>query len=425
MEKKSALFSAEILLILLSLVPVVLLLVFGPGVQSDFSSLSHFFGQSTALIGVTLFALTFVLSTRMKIIEDFFGGLDKVYIAHAHLGGAALILILFHPILLVLKFIPDNWRLAATYLLPAYNFWSVNFGVIALLGMILLIIATLYIKMKYHRWKLSHGFLGLVFIFALLHIFLVRGDVSRDYIFKGYYIYTTIIAIIGLSAFFYTILLKRMKSWEYSVKTVNKIGSEIYEITLAPKKQRINFRGGQFIFVKFFSEGLPKEAHPFSIAAKGNTNIRIFVKKLGDYTGRLDSILPGDKAKVEGPYGKFYSNTNTKKVWIAGGIGITPFLGMAQDLPDGAKVDLVYTVKEENDLVGADELKKLGVNVIPWVSSKDGRLTIDAVIAKTGPINGKEFYICGPKPMMDALVGGLFALKVPRQKIHWEDFAFK
>ena len=145
------------IIFLLAIIPILLLMTLGEETSwfGDYSSATQTLGEIFGLVGMTLFALTFVLSTRIKAIEDLFGGLDKVYIVHAIVGGAALVSMLFHPIFLVLKFIPSDVWQAALYLLPG-SYWSVNFGIIALMGLIFLISLTLYSRMKYNRWKFSH-----------------------------------------------------------------------------------------------------------------------------------------------------------------------------------------------------------------------------------------------------------------------------
>ena len=189
----------------IGLLPVILLLLFGP---RDFSSITFVIGQSAGLIGMTFFALSFILSTRAGWIEDLFGGLDKVLVAHGILGATATTVILLHPIFLVLKYIPDNVTLAAKYILPG-GLLSVDLGIFALLLMIVLIVMTLYAKIGYHHWKISHEFYGLVFILASLHVLLIRGNGSRDSIFAGYYWYAGIIVAIGLSGFIYSFFVRR------------------------------------------------------------------------------------------------------------------------------------------------------------------------------------------------------------------------
>jgi predicted ferric reductase len=422
------------ILLILSLAPIFLLFYFGPNINlSDYAELTHKLGQLAALIGMTMFALTFILSMRIKFIEDLFGGLDKVYVAHGMLGGTALILLVFHPILLVLKFVPSNMKLAASYILPS-NYWSTNLGIMALLGLILLIFITLYTSIKYHKWKVSHKFLGLVFILAVLHIFLVRNSGARDYIFTGYYIYATIVSLIGILGLSYTLFLKKaiVREAIYIIRSINK-EKEAYEFTLIPEKNPIAYKSGQFIFVRFYNENLSKEQHPFSIASKSNDNkIKIFVKNLGDFTSNMHHVKVGDKVAIEGPYGRFNNKTNSDQIWIAGGIGITPFIGMVEDLKEkktNNKVDLFYSVKTKEDFVSLDNIKEVEkinphFHVFPWITSEKGHLTLKGII-ENSELDRKDFYICGPQGFKNSIKDSLIESGVSENKIHMEDFSFK
>ena len=422
------------ILILLSLAPVLLLFLFGPSTQDIFSysELTHKLGQITALIGMTMFALTFILSTRIKFIEDLFGGLDKVYISHGIIGGTALILLLFHPILLVLKFVPSDINLAAAYLLPS-DYWSANFGIIALVGLILLIFITLYTSIRYHKWKISHKFLGLVFIFAVIHIFLIRNSGARDYIFSGYYVYAAIVSFIGLAGFFYTLFLKKVivKEAIYKIESIIK-EKEAYKFVFVPVNKSIEYKSGQFIFVRFYNENLSKEQHPFSIASKSNhEKIIIFVKNLGDFTSNMHHVRVGDKVAIEGPYGRFNTKQNVDQVWIAGGIGITPFIGMVEDLNEKMKnkVDLYYSVRSKEDFVALENFKeteKINPNfhVFPWITSEKGHLTMKEVI-KNSKDNNPDFYICGPSGFKNSIRDSLIEIGVNEEKIHTEEFSFR
>lgn len=429
-----------IVLIVLSLTPAVLLLAFGPEISefNSYGSITHGVGEICGLVGMTMFALTFVLSTRIKAIEDVFGGLDKVYIVHGILGGIALILILAHPIFLVLKFIPQDVSLAATYLLPDFTpsvvYWSVNFGIIALILMIALIFITLYTKMRYHRWKFTHEFLGLVFVLAVLHIFLVRGNASQDNIFDGYYYYASVVSLIGLSAFSYSLFIKdrTIMNAIYKVKSISR-SRDVFVLELSPEHKPLAYESGQFVFVRFYNQILSREAHPFSIASKSNSpTIRIAIKKLGDYTDKLDSLKEGDKVLIEGPYGRFnYRNYDEKnQVWIGAGIGITPFLGMVEDLDKDSNVCLFYTVKEDSDFLGYDLFtesakKSKNFRFYPWVSSKQGHLNVDAI--KKSGVNLKEceFLICGSQKLKEELTEQLLREGVRKSKIHEEAFDFR
>jgi predicted ferric reductase len=414
-------------IVLISLVPVLLLLFFGPSYGFSYSDITHRLGQIAGLVGLTLFAITFVLSTRAKFLEETFGGLDKVYKTHCILGGSALALLVFHPILLVLKFIPKNIPLAANYLLPG-TYWSVNFGIIALLGLVILLCVTFFLRIKYNYWKTSHKFLGLLFFAAVLHIFLIR-NASRDFIFHGYYVYIVIISLIGLCAFLYTLMFKKKKSLNYAIEKIEK-KNQVYCLDLISNEKPLKYKSGQFIFVRFYSKNLGEEAHPFSIASKSNDKIiRICIKNLGDFTSRLNNLKVGDKVKLEGPYGKFGFSSGKNQIWIAGGIGVTPFLGMAQDLKD-ENVELYYVVKDEKDFIMLDELKaiekaKRNFKVIEWLACKKGLITIEDIKKISGDFAGKEFYLCGPAGLKDSIRKGLLKYKVDERRIHDEEFNLK
>lgn len=425
-------------LLFISIIPVFLWAYLGPGAAEffDYSSITHSLGELFGLVGMTMFALTFVLSTRISFIEDIFGGLDKVYITHGIMGGTALILILAHPIFLVLKFIPSQIGLAATYLLPS-SYWSVNFGIIALVGIMALIYITLFVKIKYNRWKYTHEFLGAMFFLAVLHIFMVRDTVSQDNIFAGYYVYAAIVSFIGLAAFSYSLFIKDrlFKNAVYTLKSLENQGN-VFRITLEPEHKPISYKSGQFIYVRFYNENIPKEAHPFSIASKSNSdNILIVVKKLGDYTSKLEHLRKGDKVSVEGPYGRFNYKQYAKRdqIWIAAGIGVTPFLGMAQDIENDSdlegKITLFYSVKDSADLIGYDTFKNISERThkfkfIPWISSTQCRINAKTIYDLSGGFKGKEFFLCGPEAFKESIIPCLIEQGVPEDHIHEEVFNF-
>ncbi|MGV8086943.1 MAG: ferredoxin reductase family protein [Candidatus Woesearchaeota archaeon] len=432
---RSSVYGLTIITII-SLIPVFLLFAYGPTSTNllSYSEITHKLGQITALIGVTLFALTFVLATRLRIIENLLGGLDKVYMTHGIIGSISLVLLLFHPILLVLKFIPENFNLAAEYLLPGI-YWSVNFGIIALLGLAVLIGVTLYAKIKYHKWKISHEFLGLLFIFAMLHIFLIRDEAARDNIFYGYYTFAIIVAIIGITSFIYILLFRNKfaQHKNYTIKNI-KIYGDVYGFTFIPKDDALKYKSGQFVFLRFFSKNVSSEPHPFSIASKSNSSeLKIYIKKLGDYTSELNQLKIGDKAILEGPYGVFsYTESDLDQIWIAGGIGITPFIGMSQDLNTNMKnkVTLFYAVNSEKEIIELEifnAIKKINKNfeIITWIRDKNGFLDAKVIKEHCGELKNKEFYICGPPGMKNALTDGLTAQGVKKDKIIMEDFSFR
>ena len=427
------------LLLLISLLPIIPWYFLSPvrTLQLNYENFTHALGQITALIGMTMFAITFVLSTRWKFIEKLLGGLDNVYVVHRIFGSSSFVLILLHPLLLVLKYIPARMDLAAKYLLPGHGF-SVDLGIIALAGMIILLAMTFYINIKYNYWKMSHKFLGLFFIIAVFHIFLVRGTASRDYIFQGYYVYAFIVSAIGLFAFFYTLIFKKLKTIPYKITSIIKNNS-FFDIRMIPvnKNNSLRYEPGQFAFFSFHNKDLGKESHPFSLASNSKEELRIIVKALGDYTNKLEYLESGCKVSVEGPYGEFtLKKENSSLLWIAGGIGITPFIGMTEKLVEERKkysrrkAVLYYCARTEAELIVLKELQELEkvsegyFKVVPWCSDKQGRISSKDIIA-LNPMKNAKVYLCGPKGLKESLIKQLIKQGIKKKVIFQEEFEFK
>jgi predicted ferric reductase len=422
-------------IIFISLIPIFLFFVFGSGIKgfSDFSSSLYTFGRIFALVGVTLFTLNFVLSTRLKFLEEIFGGMDKVYLVHGIIGGIAFMFILAHPIFLVANLIPQHLVQAAGYFIPG-GILSLDIGLIAIVGLITLIFVTFFTRIKYNKWKFTHEFMGGIFALVILHMLLVDDSVAIDNIFIGYNFFVLIIALIGGSAIIYSwIIRKKYKKYPiYKIENI-KINNNIVELELEPETESIQYQPGQFIFLRFNNEILSKEPHPFSIASKSNERkISVFIKESGDFTEKLTNLKIGDQVSLEGPYGKFnFKNfDNKEQIWIAGGIGITPFLGMIEELKDMLEYNVAFIyIFRENYIITkkfAEELSKIkNLKFIPWNSEKRGSITIGKIIDEKIDLRDKEILICGPLGLKGSLIKELKELGIKKNKIHEEVFDLK
>ncbi len=411
-------------------------------------------GKITGLVGLVLYAINLLLAARTRWMENFFGGLNRVYIAHHITGGIALILIVFHPLFLALKLININLlttvKDAAFYLLPRFvdtstvtytefqQSLAINVGIIAFLGMVVLLILTFFIKLPYRIWLATHKFLGVAFMFAGLHVILINSDTTDDAFLKYYLL---LWVVIGLSAFVYRTVMNNVfvRRYPYKVSTINVLEGNVVAISLEPMEKVLDYKPGQFVFIRFLwsaKDGIIREAHPFSIASAPNEKgVRLYIKSLGDYTTTLKNLKIGTIAEIEGAYGKFtYTNFgNAPQVWIAGGIGITPFLSMARSYsPQSPPVDLVYSVVSKSELLDQQALSEFlpehykTFRYFPYLAGgSNGFLTAKKVSDMCGGFEGKEIFICGPPAMMKSLRAQLREMKVPNRKIHSEEFTMQ
>lgn len=443
------------ILLLLSFAPLILWAIFPysfdkrfmRGGEIQYAMTMTALGQVLGLVGMAMFALNFVLSARLKSLENLFGGMNKIYIAHHILGGLSFIFLLLHPLFLIARYLEGgamgikNALMLYIYNPACYERFSLmnpdcatSFGVASLVFMIVFLVLTFFVKLPYDTWKFTHKFLGMAFFFGAVHVLFIPSDVTTVNVLK-YYMFVLIFA--GFAAILYRTLLSYyfVPQVEYIIQEVHTVNPSIIEIIMKPKDERqcIRYTPGQFIFVGFPDSTGLEEVHPFSLSSQPEgVCISIGVKALGDYTAHLKELKPGARAMVEGPFGRTsYKYYNTKEqVWIAGGIGITPFLGMARSLKpdDDYKVDLYYSIKERSEGAFLEELEAIAAanpnfRVIPWVASEKSFLSAESVVNESGGVLGKEIFICGPPPMMKALKAQFAKWKVPVSKLHSEEFA--
>ena len=424
----------EVYIAILLLIPTILWFISGNNQNlTEGSKLIPRLGELFGLLGLVLFSINIILATRLAFIEKIFVGLNNVYKKHSFLGQLAFVLLLFHPLFLLQRY-SFSAKDSIDFLFLS-DVWARNFGILSLWLLILLIVLTIFLRPKYHIWKITHQFLGVSLFLGALHAYLIPGYIMNNLVLK---LYVLAISVLGILAFLYKTVFGRylVKKHQYIVKKVTPLNNQVVEVTLAPEEDPLVFNPGQFIFISFKQEGLT-ESHPFSISSgPKDSNLQVTIKKLGDFTNKLGKELrEGTKAEIEGPYGVFtYSKIeNTKQVWIAGGIGITPFVSFAKTLiknpNNNLNIKLFYSVREEPEAVYLELFKDLesklkGFSVIPFYSSKLGYINADYIKNQVTDFKERDFFICAPPKMIEALRNDLIRKGINKSKIHSEEFNF-
>ncbi len=396
----------------------------------DIGTITTSLGQIFGLVGMVLFSINLILAGRFKFLDKFFKGLDKVYANHSKIGSIAFSLMLFHPLFLVVQYILISTKSAALFFVPFVNM-DITWGIISLLIMIILISFTFYVKLKYNIWKFSHKFMTLAFLFAVVHTIAINSDISRSPELRFYVFGFAFLGIFVMARkFFFDYVLN--KKLEYKVQKVEQLNKDIVEVEMSPVGQPLVYTSGQFAFFTFISNGVKSESHPFSFSsADTDKNLKITVKSLGDYTGSLSLLKEGDKVFVDGPYGHFYYKNvkGMKQVWVAGGIGITPFFSMARSLDVSHKINFFYSVKDENEAVYTKEfmdVSKSNPNFAfnLWNVRERGYIEAGFIQKSVGSLDDTDFFFCGPPVFMESLKKQFVALGVDVSRIHYENFSF-
>jgi predicted ferric reductase len=250
----------------------------------------------------------------------------------------------------------------------------------------------------------------------------------------GLWGYMTVLVGLGLAGAVYTIVV--LPLWpkpRYTVSGVERLNDDVIEVTLATQGESLGFVPGQFVFVTFHGAGLTRESHPYTLCGPADADtLTITVKALGDYTRRLyERLEAGMEATLEGPYGRFdYRDGGDRQIWIAGGVGVAPFLSWARNMArDGTTtrdVDFYYCVHAQSDAVYRKEFEALGeeipaLNIALMCSLEDGHLHADDV----GDVAGADVFMCGPKRLTEDFRRQFHRRGVPDRRIHFEDFEFR
>ncbi len=219
-----------------------------------------------------------------------------------------------------------------------------------------------------------------------------------------------------------------------------------YTLTLVERVQ-IAARSWEFVFSAMpqlthragqYMEWTLGHGHPdmrgnrryFTIAsAPGDAQVRLAVRideKPSSYKRALIELVPGDSITATGVAGDFVlpTNTATPMLWIAGGIGITPFMSMIRHLrarEEVRDVVLIYTARSEEEFAYTQELINAhaqGVRVIQQV----GRLTRDVLSETVTDLMQREIYLSGPDLMVRGLKEMVLDLKVSPSRVHTDYF---
>ena len=421
--------------------------VLAAGLPFD-AQFSYFAGSCSVICMV----LGMLLSTRPRAVETSFGGLDRMYRLHKQLGIAAMLLFMAH-----FATVPggpeedgataDAVSVEGSVATPAPAEAAGReeeeeeelpidlFGQVAMIGFILLIIITLNRKIPYHRWIATHRFMGLFYAVVSVHVFLVLFDGDDIPLLSGPGVALALLLLAGLAAYGYRQLVHpRRRRHSFRLATVNRL-ERATEVVLKPKDDMFAFEPGQFAFVTIDADGF-REAHPFTISSGAKEDgLRFTMKVLGDYTRRVrDDLAEGVDVDIEGPYGRFNPlRGSEKQVWVAGGIGITPFLSVLRTMEPGhgKTVRLYYCVRSAREALFFDELEaraaELGGVTIRQFSSETGaRIGADAIKDDLGGgLDTCDYYLCGPKSMVAAVSDGLKKQDVPTRRIHSEEFELR
>ena len=165
----------------------------------------------------------------------------------------------------------------------------------------------------------------------------------------------------------------------------------------------------------------PRESHRYLIGVLRDAASR------GGSRAMHDDIVEGSTLRISAPKNHFaLAHGAARSVLLAGGIGITPILCMAERLAlTGAPFDLHYCTRSRERTAFAERIEAAAFAAQAHFHFDDGdaaqKLQLAQVVGTVQP--GVHLYVCGPKGFMDAVLGAARAAGWPEDQLHYEFFS--
>lgn len=212
------------------------------------------------------------------------------------------------------------------------------------------------------------------------------------------------------------------------VDGVRQMAENTWAVKLRVPELARQITPGQFFMIRPSSGSDPLLGRPFALydIYSDESGLPVGVEfgyvVVGKLTSLMSSWKSGDTVSIWGPLGNGFPMPSTGNlVCVAGGIGQTPFLGVAREAlglqqygsparqlssrPESVK--LLYGVRSENYVAGLDDFDLTGLDV--QVATDDGSFGHHGFVTEllqselTAGTSETHVYCCGPEPMMKAV----------------------
>ncbi len=234
----------------------------------------------------------------------------------------------------------------------------------------------------------------------------------------------------------------------YFVQAVQNITPTTLLLTLKRDmgERPLAFQPGQYAAISFEHRGKKSAARCFSIVSPptDQDTLQFSMRIHGRFTAALSRLQPNDIVDVSGPFGGFVFDIaqDGQAVFLAGGIGITPFMSIMRYLARlnaDNQVVLLYSCQTQDDIPFGEELlaiQKQHPNLrtifvigkgptdkLPAANAATGFIAAELLDKATGgSYSAQKFFICGPPGFMKAMSGIVAKKGVSKDRIMTEAF---
>lgn len=182
-----------------------------------------------------------------------------------------------------------------------------------------------------------------------------------------------------------------------------------------------SYDAGQFIELTLPHDNPDErgDKHWFTLSSSPSDDDLTITTKFADpgstFKQTLTALEPGASVEMSEPMGDFVlpKDASRSLVFVAGGIGITPFHSIAEFLADSAEsrdVKFICGVNNEDEIIFQDAFSKANIHTTIVVGEpsetwggETGRISAELIVGIAEPSDGALVYVSGPEPMVEAL----------------------
>ncbi|MFI2717689.1 ferredoxin reductase family protein [Streptomyces collinus] len=390
-------------------------------------------GRLTGLYAALLMAFQLLLVARLPWFDRRIG-MDRLTSWHRWTGFSVLWLLLSHAVFIVLGYAQASSLDPVNQLVDLAETVQGVLRAIVALAIILVAgaVSARYARRRlaYETWHFIHLYTYVAVVLAFTHQVAAGTTFASSAVATAYWYAVWGVALASVFTGRLVLPLWRNLRHRLRVTAVVPENDDVVSVYVTGRDlDRLPALAGQFFLWRFLTKDRWWQANPFSLsAAPDGRTLRLTAKRAGDGSAALRHLKVGTRVFAEGPYGAFTTlhRTRPDAVLIAGGVGVTPIRALLEELHGHAVV--IYRVATDQDAVLYDELRDLALARGAELHLVTGPPVPDRLapreLARLVPdIAERDVYLCGPPPMMNAVLGSLRELGVPKPQTHFERFS--
>ena len=398
------------------------------------------FSVALGFVALSVLGLQFALAARFSRTAVPFG-IHAVLTYHRQISFLAVAAAFGHPVLLFLA--DDRYRMLLDIPSDPLRAKLAWLSATALAVLMVTSIWRRALRLSYPVWHALHSALGvLIVLAALTHAFLINYYFSEPWVRVVWATYGAAFLWLALWVRF----VKPIRLWRRPWRVVELWSDPGGSVTVGLEPahrhggQRFSFSAGQFAWILTGRTPFTPTYHPFSMSSSAvRSRVEFTIKRVGDFTRSIRGLKVGDRVYVDGPHGSFTLERHPGMgfVFLATGVGVTPFLSMLSTLADQGDPRpcwLILGNRHEDQVIGARQLARLAGRLnltVVHVMSRPGagwsgeRGRIDAALLDRHLPQTRrslQYFICASGPAIASVQAALRRLDVPADRIHSEQF---